>query len=370
MEFDQFKRHVAERDDVLHVKRTYLDARAQVRQRLYQQPDLRHLFFELTLNCNQRCYHCGSLCQPGAPTGLPAQVYAQVLDDVQRNFDMRRVQINITGGEPLLRPDFFEIMADVNQRGFRWGMTSNGTLITSDVAAKLARVGMGTISVSIDGLRDTHDELRGMPGGWDRAMRGIDCLLEQGSFQTVQVTTVVNHRSIDQLDALFDIFAGIDIDSWRVVGLEPIGRALQHPHLLLTDDDQRRLFAFILDKRREGLPVVYGCSHFVGPDLEGNVRDKLFLCNAGLFTASVRANGDICACLDIAASPQTTFGNVLQQPFSEVWNQRFELFRQPLSHRNETCRACEYATWCAGGAHHSWDYQNDVPLICLKDVLF
>ena len=180
----------------------------------------------------------------------------------------------------------------------------------------------------------------------------------------------MNHKNISELDELFEIVNGIDVDSWRVIGIEPIGRALERPDMLLTPEDQRRMFSFIIDKRRQGYPVEYGCSHFLGPDIEGNVRKRMFLCNAGVFTASIRSDGSITACLDIMPNDEVIFGNVNNDLFSDIWKNRFETFRKHLSLRNKNCMECEYEKWCAGGAHHSFDYENNKPLICFKDILF
>jgi radical SAM protein with 4Fe4S-binding SPASM domain len=289
---------------------------------------------------------------------------------VKADFGTKRIQLCITGGEPLLNRDFFDIMGHAHAQGFRWGMTSNATLITPEVACRLAEVGMGTISVSIDGLRETHDRLRGLAGGYDRAMAGIQNLLDEGAFHAVQVTTVVNHANIEELDELFAIMDGIDIDSWRVINLEPIGRALLHPDLMLTHDDYVRLFDFIREKRAAGYPLEYGCSHYLGLEYEAEVREWYWLCNAGVYTASVMANGDIGACLDIERRPETIQGNVRTERLRDVWEGRFELFRRDLSDSCAACRSCEHVRFCRGDAHHSWDYDHNCPMVCLKGTLF
>ena len=205
-----------------------------------------------------------------------------------KNIPLDRMRIPLNIKEPLLRPDFFDILGYAHKTGYTWGMTSNATLITPSVARRLYETGMATISVSIDGLEKTHDLLRGLSGGYRLAMTGIENLLserekhrsEKGRkkpFRAIQVTTVINHENIHELDRLYRIFEGMDIDSWRVIGLEPIGRALLRPELMLTPDDQRRLFSFIYEKRCEQMPVAYGCSHFVGFDYEHEVRDWYFL---------------------------------------------------------------------------------------------
>jgi radical SAM protein with 4Fe4S-binding SPASM domain len=337
---------------------------------LYKRPRLRHLFLELTLQCNAHCFHCGSNCTELAGDELTLDEYKALLDQIKEDFGTKGFMLCITGGEPLLRREFFDIMGYAHELGFAWGMTSNATLITKEVAHRLAEVGMGTISVSIDGLPATHDELRGMPGGYERAMRGIQNLIDEHAFGAVQVTTVVNHKNIDELDELFTIMDGMDLDSWRVINLEPIGRALQRPDLMCTKEDYRRLFEFIREKRQQGYPLEYGCSHYLGLDYEAEVREWYWVCNAGVYTASIMANGDIAACLDIERTPLTVQGNIRRDRFKDVWENRFELFRRDLSDLNETCRACRHARFCRGDAHHSWDYQKNEPMVCFKDILF
>lgn len=351
-------------------KEQELDILAGYVRGLYTKPDLRQLFLELTLRCNEHCFHCGSSCMPTSRDELTAGEFCHVLDDVKRDFDISRIQLCITGGEPLLRPDFFQILGYANDLGYRWGMTTNATLIDRDVAQRLARVGMKTVSVSIDGLPETHDRLRGLPGGYAAAMAGIQHMIDERAFQHIQVTTVVNHENIGELDALFDIMDRLDIDSWRVINLEPIGRALQWPNRMLTADDYRRLFGFIREKRQAGYPVQYGCSHYLGPALEGELRDWYWLCNAGIYTASIMANGDVGACLDIERRPETIQGNIRQSRFREIWDNRFELFRRDLSAESEKCRSCSHVNHCRGDAHHSWDYDKNEPRICFKDILF
>ena len=352
------------------VKRSHLNKLADYTRTLYRKPELRKLFFELTLQCNERCFHCGSSCTSARGDELSNKEWLALIDQVKTDFGTERIQLCITGGEPLLNRNFFDIMGYAHAQGFRWGMTSNATLITPEVARHLAEVGMGTISVSIDGLRDTHDRLRGLTGGYDRAMAGIQNLLDVDAFHAVQVTTVINHKNIDELDELFAILDEIDIDSWRVINLEPIGRALLHPDLMLTREDYVRLFDFIREKRAAGYPLEYGCSHYLGLEYEAEVREWYWLCNAGVYTASVMSNGDIGACLDIERRPETIQGNIRTDRLRDVWENRFELFRHDLSDLCAECRSCEHVRFCRGDAHHSWDYDHNHPMVCLKSVLF
>ena len=246
------------------LKEDELNILSSYRKSILNNPPLKNLFLELTLRCNEKCIHCGSRCEENSKYNeLTAKQYKKILDDVKRDFDISEIMLDITGGEPLLRKDFFEIMSYANDLGYIWGMTSNGTLIDDTVAQKLLECGMRTISISIDGLKDTHDKLRGRKGAFESAMNGINALIRNGGFEHIQVTTVINHRNIFELDALFEFLCDVDITSWRVVNIEPIGRAKEHSELILNADEYKYLMNFIRDKRMEGYPVTYGCSHFL-----------------------------------------------------------------------------------------------------------
>lgn len=351
-------------------KEQSLKYRAKQVKQLYKSPRLRQLVLELTLRCNEHCFHCGSSCTPQEEEGLSLQEYHLILDQVKQDFDIREIQLCITGGEPLLRRDFFEILGYARQLGFHWGMTSNGTLITKEIAHRLAQCGMGTVSISIDGLKETHDRLRGFPGGYELAMQGIQNLIDERAFQVIQVTTVVNHENISELDALLDIMCELEIDSWRVINLEPIGRALEHPEMMCTEEDYKRLFRFIKEKREAGYPVEYGCSHYLGPAYEGELRNWYWMCSSGLYLASIMANGDIGGCLDIERRPELIQGNIRKDRLLDVWENRFEIYRRDLSENSEYCSGCKHAKYCRGDGHHSWDYNRNEPRVCFKGLLF
>jgi len=350
------------------IKIRNLDTLADYQKKLRKEPILKQLFLELTLKCNEHCFHCGSSCGGNLPDGLPLEKYKSLLGEVKENFGTKAL-IAVTGGEPLLYPDFFELMEYTQELGFKWGMTSNGTLITKEVAHHLKEAGMKSISLSIDGLPETHDRYRGLKDAYKLGMEGIQNLIDEDCFN-IMVTTVVNHENIDELDALFDVFDGMDINEWRLTGIEPIGRAEKVPDMLLTADDNRRIMEFIKEKREKRIPVTYSCTHFLGLEYEAEVRDWYFLCNAGIYVAGVLVNGDVTACIDIPRNEKTIQGNINSESFTKLWKERFEIYRTPLSERNEKCAACPEAKWCRGDAYHSWDYENEKPKVCFKGVLF
>lgn len=351
------------------IKTEHMKQLADYKRTLWNEPKLKFLFLELTLRCNERCIHCGSRCGNVPAEELTLEQYKNFLDKIKRDFGTRDIQLCITGGEPLLRKDFFEIMGYAHSLGFHWGMTSNGTLIDNKIAAKLEEGGMGTVSISLDGMEKSHDEFRRTPGGWEAAVRGINALIDRDAFKHVQVTTVVHKGNIDELDELYDYLCGVDIDSWRLVTIEPIGRALD-ADLTLEPEDYRQVLDFIRGKRRENIPVLYGCTHYLGLDYEREVRDWYFLCNAGIYTAGIRTNGDIGACLDIEMRPELLEGNILRDDFTQIWKNGFKTYRSDNYQKSGKCSSCGDREFCAGGSFHSWDFDKNEQRVCFKGILF
>ncbi|MCR5503001.1 MAG: radical SAM protein [Lachnospiraceae bacterium] len=360
------------------VKHRHMDMLADYRENtLRKHPELRSLFFELTPRCNLRCRHCGSRCgEEGGIGGNPdsselsVSEYRRILDEVKEDFDISGMRLCVTGGEPLLYPGFFEVMDYANRLGYRWGMTSNGTLIDAECARKLRRCGMRTISVSLDGLKEDHDWFRQCPGSYDRAVRGIGNLLSTGGFSHIQITTVVYHRNIGTLPRMYEEFRKLGVRSWRVINIEPIGRAKDDPELLLNKEELRTLIGFIRDRRfSSGMEVIYGCSHYLGDEYEREVRKWYFLCNAGVYTASVDAAGNLLACLDIPRIPELIQGNIRNDRIRDVWENRYEVFRTDYRKKGK-CADCPHYPHCAGDSFHTWDFEKNEPGLCMKGILF
>ena len=352
------------------IKIEHLNNLSEYRTSIIKRPPLKSLFLELTTMCNQNCIHCGSNCGKKRDNELTAEQYKDFLLNFKNDFDINSIMLNITGGEPLLRQDFFEIMSYANDLGYIWGMTSNGTLIDDEIAKKLKQCGMRTISISIDGLEQTHDRFRQRSGAYKKAMNGIKALINNGQFENVQVTTVVTHNSINELDRLFEIFDKIDINSWRIINVEPIGRAIDRKDVVLNKNDYINMFSFIREKRIQGYPITYGCSHFLGIENEMECRDWYFLCSSGIYTASITSEGDICGCLDVERRFELIQGNILKDNFKEIWEKEFKIFRKSLSDESKFCKQCEMVSFCHGGSFHTWDFEKNKQKLCFKNILF
>ncbi len=328
---------------------------------------LRYVFFELTGSCNLRCLHCGSRCPGAAGETIPAAAFRRVVACIAEEYPEKKPMFCITGGEPLLNPDWFEICSYIARRGFSWGMTTNGTLLDSKRVEELARAGMKTVAVSLDGRRESHEALRGVEGSFDGAVNGLRLLVQSGRFHAVQVVTVVSRLNLEQLPALYELVCSLGADSWKLTPIEPIGDARAHPELFLDEQEHLRLLDFILLRRPEAaFEITYGCSHFLPERYEERVRARSFLCGAGTMIASVAGNGDILPCLDIDCRELVKQGNVLRDDFVEVWEKGFSRFRTNKALTGVFCRDCPQRQLCRGDSWHSWDLEENAPRVCLK----
>ncbi len=349
--------------NVISLKRSQLEAIALHREKLRKSPHLRWLFFEITNRCNLNCRHCGSKCLASGQS-LSVKDIEATLKTVQPE----RPTVCLTGGEPMLHPNFFEIAGCVQACGFPWGMTTNATLIDERSARRLKQTGMSTVSVSLDGMETSHDALRQKKGAWRLALNGLRALQKEGF--SPQVTTVLHRENFAELDDIYHLLRDLGITNWRPVNVEPIGRACESSELMLQPAQIAHLLAYIREKRFDSacdMEVTFGCSHYLGVKYERMVRDHYFLCGAGILTASVRSNGDICACLDIENRPELVQGNIHTDNFMEVWRCRFQPFRSDRTSESTKCVACPERFLCGGDSAHTWSYEKKEPLLCYKD---
>ena len=342
---------------------------ASYRKELYKNPKLKFLFFELTDKCNLNCVHCGSNCNSKRNNFLDINIIKKTLDEVSKMYDSKRIMVCLTGGEPLLYDDIYEVMNYSKKKKYLVGITSNGTLVDNHVAEKLVKSGLDSIAISIDGLKDTHDNLRQCKGVFEKAFDGIRSLKKAGI--EPNVTTVINKNSFGEIESLYNLMKNENINSWRIINVEPIGRARASKELLLDKNEILKLFDFIKEKRfneNNDIDVTYGCSHFVTFKYEKFVRDFYFQCLAGTQVASIAANGDIVACLDIERRNDLVQGNIYKDSFIDVWENKYETFRKDWSDNSKLCNSCEYKKVCMGDSAHTWDYDNDAPMYCIKNI--
>lgn len=328
---------------------------------------LRYLFWEATLNCNFDCRHCGSRAsrQKHHQNELTTREIETVFKSIASKSNPKKIMIAVTGGEPLLRPDLFEVMSYAHNLGFNWGMVTNGFLVSQKVVDQMHRAGMSTIVVSVDGIGKIHDDFRQTSGSYQKAVNAVKLLVQSKHFQNVQITTTIHQNNISDLEKMSAEFLPLGIHSWRVMNIDPIGRALDNKKLLLKPKDLKKLLDFIKQKRlTSSIDITYDCTGFLGPKYEGQVRNWLFYCSTGITTASILHNGDIFVCPNVPRLPGLIQGNVRRDDFYDIWQNKFVSFRLPIRTSCPNCLKCHYWNECKGGSFHLWDFDKKQPKFC------
>lgn len=328
---------------------------------------LRQLFWECTLRCNLHCRHCGSDCTAStlAPD-MPFEDFEKVLLRIKEAYDPRDILVIFSGGEPLMRKDLPHCGQRVQELGFPWGLVSNGYFLTPQKALELLKAGMRTATISLDGLEEEHDWMRGVPGSFARADVAIRYLASV-SFLGFDVVTCVTQKNIGQLNQIKEYLLAAGVKAWRIFTVFPVGRGATDPALQLTPEQYKALMEFIVACRKEGrIKASYGCEGFLGP-YEGKVRDHLFSCQAGLSIASVRIDGSISGCTSIRSSFGQ--GNIYKDDFVDVWENRFGIFRDHTPFKTGPCAACRWWKKCQGNGMHLRGENGELLLCNLEKLL-
>ena len=299
------------------------------------------LTWEITYACNLQCVHCLSSSGTRDPRELSTDQAKAVLDELR---DLQVFYINIGGGEPMIRKDFFEILehAEANDIGVKF--STNGTYITAENARRLASMNYLDIQISLDGVdAATNDAVRGK-GSYATAIAAMNHLRD-ANFGQFKISVVVTRHNVDQLDA-FKALADSYGAQLRITRLRPSGRGADtwdelHP----TQQQQRQIYDWLM---KHGENVLTGDSFFhlnaFGESLPG-----LNLCGAGRVVCLIDPIGDVYAC-PFVIHDQFKAGSLLSDGgFTKVWKESdlFLSLREPES--EGACSACGSYDACQGG---------------------
>jgi mycofactocin biosynthetic radical S-adenosylmethionine protein MftC len=299
------------------------------------------LTWELTYACNLSCVHCLSSSGRRDPNELSTDEAKAVIDELQR---MQVFYVNIGGGEPTVRSDFWELLDYAIAHDVGVKFSTNGVKLDKARAAQLATTDYVDVQISLDGATaEVNDHVRG-PGSYATAIRAMENLYEAG-FGQFKISVVVTRQNVDQLDE-FKAIADRYGAQLRITRLRPSGRGADtwdelHP----TQAQQKQLYDWLVAR---GEDVLTGDSFFhlsaYGQELPG-----LNLCGAGRVVCLIDPVGDVYAC-PFAIHDQFLAGNVRSEGgFQGVW-QDSELFaelRGPQS--GGACTKCSHYDACQGG---------------------
>jgi [mycofactocin precursor peptide]-tyrosine decarboxylase / 3-amino-5-[(4-hydroxyphenyl)methyl]-4,4-dimethylpyrrolidin-2-one synthase len=301
------------------------------------------LTWELTYACNLACVHCLSSSGRRDPRELTTRQCMDVIDELER---MQVFYVNIGGGEPTVRPDFWELVDYATAHHVGVKFSTNGVRITPARAERLASSDYVDVQISLDGATaDVNDAVRGA-GSYDMALRALDHLAAAG-FGDAKISVVVTRHNVDQLDE-FAALATRYGATLRITRLRPSGRGADvwddlHP----TADQQVQLYNWLVDR---GDRVLTGDSFFhLSPLGQPGALAGLNLCGAGRVVCLIDPVGDVYAC-PFAIHHRFLAGNVLSDVgFDNVWKNAplFRQLREPQS--AGACSSCGHYDSCRGG---------------------
>lgn len=319
---------------------------------------LRQLFWECTWRCNLVCRHCGSDCKSSSTLpDMPVEDFIKVVDSILPHVDPHKLNIVITGGEPLVRTDLEKAGRMLYDRELPWGIVTNGLLLSQDRLGKLRGAGIHNLTVSLDGLQDTHNWMRRHPDSFAKALGAIRMVAKADDLN-FDVVTCVNRRSLPELPELRNILFDSGVRNWRLFTIFPTGRAVNYPEFELTEDEVTRLMDFIVETREDGqIKASFCCEGFMA-GYEGKIRDYFYECHAGMSVASVLLDGGIGACPSIRSDFRQ--GNIYTDNFWDVWQHRFEIYRDRSWMKTGKCADCTFWRYCEGNGMHLRDSSGNL----------
>jgi radical SAM enzyme (rSAM/lipoprotein system) len=274
--------------------------------------------------------------------------------------------IVLTGGEPLLRDDIEICGREIRNHGARWSMVSNGYLYDRQKHISLLNAGLGALTISLDGLEKNHNWLRNSQNSFSKVDIAID-LAAGSSRLNFDVVTCVNRRNIYELNSIYEYLIRKRVKAWRLFTIVPVGRAIDNPDLFLTDLQFKELMEFISFKRKQkSINIKFSCEGYVDK-YELKVRDSFFFCRAGINIGSILIDGSISACPNIDRS--FSQGNIYKDNFYEIWEHKYQSFRDRSWTKTGQCRECSDYSFCQGNGLHNWDKNKENVLVCHNEKI-
>ena len=324
--------------------------------------------WNITRACNLKCVHCYNDSGAGKSCNDIATEKAKIVLDDLAQFGVPSVLFS--GGEPLMRPDLFDLIQYAGKVGLRTVISTNGTLITADVAKKIKDCGVWYVGISLDGIGQINDKFRGVKGAFDKAVQGIRNCMAVGVRVGLRLT--LTKRTVQDLEGLFDFFEAEDIERACFYHFVPSGRGGAIASEDLTHSESRAAVETILTKTKQFKEAgrktdiltvgnhadgvyLYLKLHKENPARAEKVWKLLAWNGGGLYSSGVGIG-----CIDFNGKVHADqfwghydLGDVCERPFSEIWTDPNEPLLKGLRDRRAyvkgRCRLCKFFDACGGG---------------------
>lgn len=338
--------------------------------------------WQFTNACNLRCKHCyASAISETMPDELTTEEAKDLIDELA---DCGVVAIAFSGGEPLIRKDFFEIANYAKERDFYVAVATNGTLITPSIGKKLKSC-VDYVEISLDGLKETHEKFRGISGVYDKTINGIkNCVKEK---LDVCIAPTVTKHNLKEIPEILELAKDLKANRFIAFNFIPTGRGKNIVNQDITPEEREEILKFFYSKLLEkGYPDVFSTApqysrisimaaredpdapvlptHFAGREareaLIGKTRvlsDFIGGCGCGRIYCCIEPSGDVWPCVFLPIK----VGNIREKSFKEIWlNSPVLNELRDRSKLEGHCKVCEFRNVCGGCRARAYGYFKDI----------
>jgi radical SAM protein with 4Fe4S-binding SPASM domain len=323
------------KDNYFSWKRTYLNVLR--RWGVRPGPDVVHWL--CTYRCNSKCAYCEASANEASCDELTTEEVVALLDELA---ELRVRRFFVTGGEPLTRPDLFEVLDEARSRGMSVSMITN-SLLYQKFTEEIERAGFKSIWTSVDGLAETHDKNRGVEGSFATALDAIRFYRDLKIPLRV-VNTMVHPGNLSELPGLFEALKSAGINRWRLALAIPVGRAADNTWTLNPDQIEGVLQYVELLRKTFDVELSEELGYLGCHDT--STRNTPFICPSGLTFCVVMPDGHVLPC-QVVYDTSYSQGNLRERSFRDIWANEFRSFRKVELEGD--CASCIHQKACSGG---------------------
>lgn len=321
--------------------------------------------WNMTRRCNLKCVHCYAHAVPvDGKDEIGTEKAREIIEDLAR---YGAPVMLFSGGEPLVRQDLVELASFATERGMRAVISTNGTLITPAKARELKKVGLSYVGISLDGLEEVHDHFRGVRGAFKKALEGIANCQAEGLKVGLRFT--INRRNVREIPGIFQLLKDLEVPRACFYHLVYSGRGSELINEDLNHEETRQTLDLIMDETRKlhdaGMPkeILTVDNHADGPyvwmrlqrENPERAADVFELLQYNEGNSSGRGIGCISWDGKVHADQfwrEHVFGNVLERPFSEIWDDAsidlLSKLKNKKAHVGGRCARCRHLNICGG----------------------
>ena len=294
-----------------------------------------------TYKCNFKCPHCGTAAGVAREDELKTDEILRAIDSLS---ELGCKIFSVTGGEPLLRGDIFEVLEHAKNKGMVIGIVTNG-YVTEEYEEQLRKAKLDSVLVSIDGHAANHEKIRGIKGSYEKCLKSLDFYYEL-KVPVRAVSTVMLDENVDDIPRIIEDVWKHNITTQRIQPLVPEGRAKGTRN---NPETVKKVLRIIHDARERGINVDMSEGFGYLGVIDERVRPYDFFCGCGWNTFTIMSDGNIMGCpaLDY---PELGEGNIRKKDLKRIWWNGFDKFRKAiLEDLPKKCKECQYVKVCRGG---------------------